>query len=67
MKEKTKETLKKIAAFACLCLYALGSIGGLGWSLYNKSYLIAVGVAVLAAMAVPTLLKALKVLTGEDF
>lgn len=65
MKETTKETLKKIAAFAAVCLYVLGSIGGLGWSLYNRSYLIAVGVVVLAAMAVPTLLKAVKILTGE--
>ena len=65
MKETTKETLKKIAALAVICLYALGSIGGLGWSLYNHSYLIAVGVVVLAAMAVPTLLKAVKTLTGE--
>ena len=65
MKETTKETLKKIAAFAVICLYVLGSIGGLGWSLYNRSYLIAVGVAVLAVMAVPTLLKAVKILTGE--
>lgn len=65
MKENTKETLKKIAAFAAVCLYTLGSIGGLGWSLYNHSYLIAVGVVVLAVMAVPTLLKAVETLTGE--
>lgn len=65
MKDTTKETLKKIASFAVICLYALGAIGGLGWSLYNHSYLIAVGVVVLAVMAVPTLLKAVKTLTGE--
>ena len=65
MKENTKETLKKIAAFAAVCLYILGSIGGLGWALYNKSYLIAVAVAALAARAVPTRLKAIEHLTGK--
>ena len=65
MQEKTKDALRKIAAFVAICLYILGAIGGLGWSLYNHSYLIAVGVAVLAVMAVPTLLRAVKELTGE--
>ena len=61
MKETTKETLKKIAAFAAICLYVLGSIGGLGWSLYNHSYLIAVGVAVYVICVIK-----LKAITRED-
>lgn len=63
MKEETKNTLKKIGAFFAICLYLLGSIGGLGWSLYNHGYLIAVGVVVLAAMASPSLRKAYDILS----
>ena len=47
-----------------MCAYALGSIGGLGYALYCKAYVIAVAVVVLAVavvvlavMAFPTLKK----------
>ena len=40
-------------AFFGLCAYVLGSIGGLGNALYNKSYLIAVAIVILAIMAFP--------------
>lgn len=39
---------KQFLHFFYLCLYVLGSIGGLGYTLYNEAYLIA------AAMAFPT-------------
>lgn len=64
MKPKVKETLLKLLAFATVCAYILGAVGGLGWSLYEHSYVIAVGVLVLAVMAFPSLLKAMEVLTG---
>lgn len=38
-------------------LYALGLIGGLGWTLYNHAWLIAAGVAALGVLAFPTLKK----------
>lgn len=60
-----KEFLKNLPYFGLVCLWILGAFGGLGWALYNKSYLIAVAVAALAAMAVPTLLKAIEHLTGK--
>lgn len=47
--------MKKILYFVVICLYALGVIGGLGWTLYNRAYLIAFGVFVLGVMAFPTL------------
>ena len=47
--------MKKIKDFALVCLYALGAIGGIGYSCYNKAYVIAVGVAALAWMAFPKL------------
>ena len=45
--------MKGIISFIMLCCYALGSIGGFGYSLYNKNYVIAATVAVLAYMAWP--------------
>lgn len=63
MKDKTKDVLQKIAAFAVICLYGLGLFGGLGWTLYNRDFLLAVGVLALGAMAVPTLMKAVNILT----
>ena len=43
--------IKKIYDFACLCAYALGSIGGFGYCAYLKQWVIAVAVVALAAMA----------------
>lgn len=47
------EKYKGFIYFALICLYILGSIGGIGFSCYNHAYLIAVGVAVVSAMAFP--------------
>lgn len=49
--------MKKMLYFFGLFAYALGAIGGFGYALYSKAYLIAVCVVVLAAMAFPTALK----------
>ncbi len=49
-----KQYLKKAFFFFAMCAYGVGAIGGLGWTLYNKAWLIAVCVAALAAMAFPT-------------
>lgn len=38
-----------------ICLYILGTIGGLGLVLYCKGYVIAVGVVAVAVMAWPKL------------
>lgn len=48
-----------------LALAALGSIGGLGWSLYNGSYVIAVGVVGLTYMAWPEIVRHFKVLFND--
>ena len=47
------EKFKGFLCFLQICLYILGSIGGFGYALYNKAYLIAVGVAAVIAMAFP--------------
>lgn len=43
--------LKKIGLFFMLCLYALGVIGGIGYTLYCGAYAITAGVAALGYMA----------------
>ena len=47
------EKYKGFICFLQICLYILGSIGGIGYALYNKAYPVAVGVAAVAAMAFP--------------
>ena len=46
-----------------ICLYLLGSIGGLGWSLYSGGYVIAVGCVGLAWMAWPKFIEYIKTIT----
>ena len=45
--------IKKARYFFELCAYALGSIGGLGYCLYNRAWVIAIAVVILAIMAFP--------------
>ena len=45
--------MKQFFYFIMICLYILGAIGGLGWVLYSKGYVIAVGVVAVAVMAWP--------------
>lgn len=46
-----EDTLKKILSFFMLCLYVLGVIGGIGYTLYCGAYPISAGVAALGYMA----------------
>ena len=55
--------IKKFGYFFGICAYALGSLGGFGYAIYCKAYLIAVAIIVLAAMAFPTLKKFFNKLT----
>lgn len=54
---------KKILCFIALFLYLMGSIGGIGYCLYNGAYLIAIAVTMVAVMAVPTVVSFYKFLT----
>ena len=49
--------MKKYFSFLMICLYILGVIGGLGWTLYSGGYVIAVGVVAVAYMAWPKLVE----------
>lgn len=55
--------MKKMYSFFMLCLYVLGTIGGFGYAMYCKAYLIAAAVVVLALMALPTAQKYYNYLT----
>lgn len=46
-----KIKVMKVYYFIMLCLYILGVIGGIGYSIYNGAYPIAVGVVALGYMA----------------
>ena len=46
--------MKKYIYFFLLFLYVLGTINGIGYSIYIHEYVTAVGVVVLAFMAWPT-------------
>ncbi len=48
---------KKFVALGEICLYALGAIGGFGFSLAGDSWPCAVGVVALAVWSFPTLKK----------
>ena len=54
------DTMNKLLAFAILCLYVLGTIGGLGYLLWLHKWAIAVGVLALAVLAWPKFLDAFK-------
>ena len=55
--------MRKFISFFGLFLYIIGTIGGIGYCLYNKAYVIAIAVAVLSVMAFPTAKNMFKNLT----
>lgn len=54
--------MKKAFYMLMLMLYLLGTINGIGYSIYIGEYVTAIGVAVLAFMAWPTAVNYLKYL-----
>ena len=47
---KTFKIMKKAIDFAICALWVLGSIGGIGYSIYEGAYPVAAGVAALSVM-----------------
>lgn len=45
--------MKKILSFLILAIAFLGLAGGIGYTIYNGAYLIAIGIAVLGYLAYP--------------
>ena len=56
-------TLKKILCFLGICGWVLGTIGGLGYLIFNHEFAVAGGVAVLSGLSFPTLKKCIKEIT----
>ena len=56
---------KKLIAFCMLCLYMLGTIGGIGYAIHGKAWVIAVGVLATGWMAWPSAVKYRNILIGE--
>lgn len=55
---------QKILALILLFLYVIGTINGIGYSIYISEYVTAIGVLVLAVMALPTAVKCWEELTN---
>lgn len=51
--KKTKEILKQFAYFLAICMWVVGTIGGVGYSCYSHAYFIAVCVLVTGILAFP--------------
>ena len=49
--------MKKLVSFAVICLWVLGSIGGIGYAIYGGSWPCAAGCAVNGVLALPTVKK----------
>ena len=58
--------MKKIICFFAMFLYIIGTIGGIGYCLYNHAYVIAVAVLVLAVLAMPAVYKIFNYLINQD-
>lgn len=52
--------MKKVIIFFLLCLAFMGIIGGIGYTVYDKAYPIAVGIAVAGWVAYPKFNELLK-------
>ena len=49
--------MKNLVSSVVICLWILGTIGGVGYAIYGGSWPCAVGVAVNAILALPTVKK----------
>ena len=57
---------KKLFYFVALFLYLIGTINGIGYSIYSGEWVTAIGVAVLSVMAFPTAKKMFNYLFVRD-
>ena len=63
MIKQGEKVMKKVFYFVILCLYVLGTIGGVGYTIYYGAWPVAVGVACLAWMAFPKAMECFNGLT----
>lgn len=56
----SKEVLRKLYCFACVCLYALAAIGGVAYLFSDHHGVFAVAAIATTAMATPFLIERIK-------
>ena len=49
--------MKKLLSFAIVCLWAFGTIGGIGFAIYGGSWPCAIGCAINSILALPVVKK----------
>ena len=54
--------MKKLLYFFVLALSLLGAIGGIGYTIWQKAYVIAIGIAALSFLAWPKIREYFKIL-----
>lgn len=62
-KQQAKEAMAKAVLLFALFFYVMGVLGGLGCALHANAYVIAIGVVIVAAMALPTAIEIFEELT----
>ena len=55
--------MKNFFAFLVICLWILGGVGGVGYCIYIKAWIIAIGVLANALLAFPKVKEAYEALT----
>jgi hypothetical protein len=60
MKMTTKETLRKLFCFLCVCVYALAAIGGVAYLFHDQHGVFGVSAICVTAMATPYLIERIK-------
>lgn len=56
----SKEVLRKLFCFLCICLYSLAAIGGVAYLFYDMHGVFAVAAIATTAMATPFLIERIK-------
>ena len=62
--KRFKETFRKLYCFACICAFALASIGGIAYLFYDTHAVFAVAAIATTGMAVPYLIERIKEIMG---
>ena len=57
--------MKKLISFLVICLWVIGTIGGVGYGIYEGAYPVAAGCLVNGILALPTVKKHFDILVNK--
>ena len=57
--------MKKLISFLVICLWAVGTIGGVGYGIYEGAYPVAAGCLVNGILALPTVKRHFDILVNK--